>query len=63
MKIKDLNEPIVTDDFWYDLTDGGYIKPEDVLEYQQDIYNVNEALKVLMKFKRELEDSDMMEYV
>jgi len=36
-----------SDGFWYDLTQGGYFKPEQVLADQKDIDRVNEALKVL----------------
>ena len=40
------------DGFWYDLTDGGYFDPEDVLLDKQQIKEVNKALKLL----RQLED-------
>jgi len=36
--------------FWYSLSDGGYLKPEEVLADQEDIDKVNEAVKTLMEF-------------
>lgn len=41
-----------SDGFWYDITSGGYFKPEKVLADKEDIKRVNDALKLL----RELED-------
>ena len=52
MKIKKgakLNEDC---DFWYDLTDGGYIKPEQVLENQSDIEKVLEAIEIIRDFEQ-----------
>ena len=54
---------IVTDDFYYDLTDGGYIKPEKLLENKSDADKVLEAIKVLEDFKRSAEDQDVIEYM
>ena len=51
MKWKE-NAEIVTSDFWYDLIDGGYIKPKDLLEDEEEIKRVEEAIKVLEEFKR-----------
>ena len=38
--------------FWYALTDGGYLNPEDILEYQEDIDKVNIAIKTLEEFQK-----------
>ena len=40
-----------TDDFWYDLTIGGYLKPENILEDQKDIKKVKEAIEILIEFE------------
>jgi hypothetical protein len=40
-----------TDDFWYDITDGGYLKPEEILESDEDIKQVNSAIKILKEFE------------
>ena len=55
MKIKkDLD--ICTQDFWYDLTDGGYLKPEEILVNQEDVDKVNKSIKILMEFQQSCED-------
>ena len=53
---------ITTADFWYDLFEGGYIKPKEVLENKEDIKKVEEAIKVLKTFQNAGEDQDMIEY-
>ena len=60
MKIKEGTD-ISTDDFWYDLFDGGYINPETFLEDEEDIVRVKNAIAVI----RELQDSleDYIEYL
>ncbi len=54
MKIKDGVE-ISTSDFWYDLTSGGYIKPEEILENSEDAIRVTEAIMVLIEFESSCE--------
>ena len=54
---------IVTDDFFYDLFDGGYIKPEKLLKNQEDIEKVKEAIKVIIDFKDSAEDNDIIQYL
>jgi hypothetical protein len=55
-KTKTPDPEIASDDFWYDLTDGGYFKPKDFLVHQKDIEEVNDAIYTLMKFKNSVED-------
>lgn len=55
MKIKD-NCEASSDDFWYDLTSGGYLKPEDILEDQEDVQRVKNAVQVLTEFERSCEE-------
>lgn len=55
MKIKD-GCTASTDDFWYDLTDGGYLDPKDMLEDPKDIHKVKDALAVLEEFKLSCEE-------
>ena len=45
-----------TDDFWYDLIKGGYLKPEEILEEQSDIDKVRYAIKVLEDFEDSCEE-------
>ena len=40
-----------TTDFWYDLTDGGYLKPEEILENPSDVKRVKEAIAVIIEFQ------------
>lgn len=47
-KIKDCDENC---DFLYDLTDGGYIDPMELLEDKKDAERVVEAAKVIQEFQ------------
>lgn len=40
-----------TSDFWYDLTSGGYLNPEDILENPEDIVRVKEAIEIIKEFE------------
>lgn len=53
---------IVTDDFYYDLFDDGYIKPEKLLKNQEDIDKVKNAIEIIKDFKESAEDKDILEY-
>ena len=55
MKIKKGLE-ISTGEFWYDLTDGGYIKPEEICENKEDAQKVNEAIKIIRDFEKSCEE-------
>ncbi len=60
MKIKKLTEEqqdniagiIDNEGFWYALSSGGYLKPEDILEEQADIDKVKEAIKIVEEFEK-----------
>ena len=52
---------IVTDDFWYDLFDGGYIKPEKLLMNQEDIDKVKNAMEIITDFKDSAEYFDIID--
>ena len=53
MKIKkDAN--VSSGDFWYDLTDGGYLRPEEICENQEDAKKVIEAVKIVKEFQESL---------
>ncbi len=53
---------ISTDDFFYDLFDGGYIKPEKLLKNKDDIKKVQEAISVITEFKDAAEAEDIIQY-
>lgn len=52
MIFKNLNEENViwTSDLYYDLFEGGYIKPEDLLENEEDIDKVKQAILTINEF-------------
>ena len=39
-------------DFWYDLTSGGYLSPEDILENKEDVERVKNAIEVVQEFEQ-----------
>ena len=39
-----------SDEPYYDLFDGGYIKPEKLLDSEEDIKKINDAVKVIEDF-------------
>lgn len=43
---------ISTQDFWYDLTDGGYLVPRDICENIEDAKKVEEAIRVIEEFEK-----------
>ncbi len=50
MKFKKNIEPIYTSEFWYDLTDGGYINPKLILE-EDDAKRVIDAIRIIKEFE------------
>ena len=52
-------EYIFTDDFWYDLTDGGYINPKYFLE-TKDAIRVKNAVNLLELFKCQAENNGLI---
>lgn len=57
-KFKEPHE--TTNGFWYDITDGGYLKPENLLIDEKKSKALNEAIKLLEGWKQELEDDEML---
>ena len=57
---KYISEPIVTNDFYYDITHGGYIKPEKVLVDQEKAKKLKEAAELLMAWEAELYEDEML---
>jgi len=55
MKIKK-GLSISTIDFWYDLTDGGYLDPKEICTDKKDAEKVLEAIKVIQDFQRSCEE-------
>ena len=49
----EINEDIdvSTDDFWYDLTIGGYLKLSKILKNEKDVEEVKKAIEIVRKFE------------
>ena len=45
-----------TGDFWYDLSIGGYLKPEEILSNEGDMLAVKNAIEIIKDFERSCED-------
>jgi hypothetical protein len=41
---------------WYDLTDGGYLKPEKMLVKAEDIKRVKDAVEIIQDFFKSCEE-------
>lgn len=61
MKFKNLDESIYTSDMYYDFFDGGYIKPEEMLEDEEDIKKINEARALIAQFLLNAEEEGVLE--
>lgn len=53
---------IETSDFWYDLFEGGYIEPGNLLESTEDMKKVRDAIDVLKDFKESAEKQKVLKY-
>ena len=49
-KLKEGKHKQYSDDKWYDLFSGGYIKPEELLDSNEDVCKVKYAIKILENF-------------
>jgi hypothetical protein len=56
---KDL-EPCGSGDTWYDLTDGGYIEPKDILQDKDQLEILQNAIHTVRSFIWALEDADLL---
>jgi hypothetical protein len=61
MDFKKRKEPVYYSDFWYDLTDGGYIKPEALLKDKGEARAVREAIELLQRFGDEAEEAGVID--
>ena len=55
MKIKN-GLKISTQEPWYDLTDGGYLKPDEICADAKDSQRVKEAIAVIVDFLESCEE-------
>lgn len=56
MKLKKGIEQPSSSDFWYDLTDGGYLDPYELLDSDEDAKMVVEAISIIEEFSELIED-------
>lgn len=49
-----------SDGFWYDITWGGYIKPEELLEDPTQLKQLQEAIKLVKSFEKALQDAELI---
>ena len=49
-----------SDGFWYDITCGGYVRPEEVLEDSSQVDAITAALDLLESFHDALRDNDLL---
>ena len=54
-------EEVFSDDPWYDLTDGGYIKPEDMLSNPEQLDKLNQAIRIVQDFFEQAVDSGILQ--
>jgi hypothetical protein len=52
---------IVTSDFWYDLTSGGYIEPDKLLKNKEDVEAVKNAIRVIRDFESSADEQGVLE--
>lgn len=58
---KEVEEPVRSDDPWYDLTDGGYIRPEELLIDEEQIKKVQESVDILSAFLQQAYEKGVIE--
>ena len=46
--------------FWYDLVDGGYVKPEEVLDDLEQLNKLEDAIKLVHSFERMLDENNLI---
>ena len=61
MIVKDDAPETSTEDFWYDLFEGGYFPPGDFLDEENDAQRVSEAMATVQQYRQALEDSGKVE--
>lgn len=61
MKFKKIEKPIYTSDPYYDIFDGGYIDPNELLDDQEQINEVQRAIKVIKSFLNTAESKGILQ--
>jgi len=50
-----------SDGFWYDITDGGYIRPDKLLADPDQSKKLEEAIDLVISFRDAMEKNDLIE--
>jgi len=61
-EFKEGASPISSDDFWYDLFDGGYVRLEELLK-ESDLKEVKHAMFILNDLRNSLIDENLLEEI
>ena len=59
-KFKKDAEPQGEGDFWYDLTNGGYIKPEEILADAAQLSELKKAIALVESFQDALTEAELL---
>jgi len=62
-RISEEAEKVYSSDVYYDLFDGGYIEPSELLEDSEKIIKVNSAIEIIEEFIAALIDADKLEII
>jgi hypothetical protein len=54
-------DTIYSSDLYYDLFDGGYINPEELLEYEDEAVIVMDAINIIKEFLNEAVSNNIIE--
>lgn len=57
---ENVEELPTSEDFWYALNDGGYIKPEEIIADPKQLEELQKAIALVLDFEQELVDSGIM---
>ena len=60
-EFNNLKEPVYSQDFFYDLTVGGYINPFEMLKDKNQAEKVEEAVKLVNDFLTQAENNGLLE--
>lgn len=58
---KAIEEAIYSTDLYYDLTNGGYIKPSELLADAEQIKQVEQAIQIVYEFLEQAESNGVLE--
>jgi hypothetical protein len=58
---KNAKQHIGTEDVWYALTYGGYLKPEEVIDDPKQLKEVQNAIAIIQAFIQQCYDDDVIE--